>query len=177
MTCKYPGKGVTYLQVWKEGYVPSPLNSTEQQPGGQLANVVYAHDVVRLHTLAVPRSRIRFGAQQQRYIGGQVRVAVESDGSSGSGCGRGCLAVSQAQLTRKSGEPGRLTGWNSTSLHGCGKRYGQTLASTPHTIILLPYNYISSDIYIIITVLDDAKTLYYDELFSIIRKLPKYVLF
>lgn len=55
---------ITHLQVWKERYVPSPLNSTEQQPGGQLTYVVYAHDVVRLHTLAVPRRRIRFGAQQ-----------------------------------------------------------------------------------------------------------------
>jgi len=55
-------RAITHLQVWEEGYVPSPLDSAKQQPGGQLAYVVYAHDVVRLHALAVPRRRVRFGS-------------------------------------------------------------------------------------------------------------------
>lgn len=50
------------LQVREERNVPGPLHGGEEQPGGQLAYVVYAHDVVALYALAVPARGVRFRA-------------------------------------------------------------------------------------------------------------------
>lgn len=71
---------VRHLEIGEEGDVAGPLDGREEEPGGQLANVVDAHDVVaRLHALAVARRRVRLGPQQQRNVTRQVAVrAVEA---------------------------------------------------------------------------------------------------
>ena len=56
----------TDLEVGEEGDVAGPLDGGEEESGGQLADVVDAHDVVgRLHALAVAGRRVRLGPQQQ----------------------------------------------------------------------------------------------------------------
>ena len=53
------------LEVREEGDVPRPFDGAEEQPGGQFADVLDAHDVVRLHAVtAVASARVWFGAQQ-----------------------------------------------------------------------------------------------------------------
>ncbi|GIY52865.1 hypothetical protein CEXT_119861 [Caerostris extrusa] len=69
---------VGHLKVRKERDVPGPLHRTEEQPCGQLADVVDAHNVAGLHALRVPRGRVGFRPQQQRDEAGQVGVTVES---------------------------------------------------------------------------------------------------
>lgn len=67
------GHLVRDLQVREEGDVPGPLDGAEEHPCGQFANVLDAHDVVRLHALAAEAGRgIGLGAKQQRNISGQV---------------------------------------------------------------------------------------------------------
>lgn len=65
------------LQVGEERDVLGPLHGAEQQPGGQLADVLDAHQVVSLHALGPVAGRgVRLGAQQQGDEAGQVGLAV-----------------------------------------------------------------------------------------------------
>jgi len=70
---------VRHLEIGEEGDVPGPFDGGEEEPGGQFADVVDAHDVVgRLHALPVAGRRVRLGPQQQRYVTGQVTVTVQT---------------------------------------------------------------------------------------------------
>lgn len=102
------GHLVRDLQVREEGDVPGPLNGAEEHPCGQFANVLDAHDVVRLHALtAEARRGVGLRAQQQGNISGQVRVAVE-----GVPVGQGKLPV------------GRLGRRHPASLYSCEAHLG-----------------------------------------------------
>ena len=64
---------IGHLEVWKERDVASPLHGAEQQPGGQLADILNPHDVVRcwlrrLHALGRP------SAGRGAVAGGGVRL-------------------------------------------------------------------------------------------------------
>lgn len=72
------GHLVRYLQVREEGDVARPLHGAEQHPGRQLADVLYAHDVVVLQALrAEPGRGVGLGPQQQRDVSRQVGVTLE----------------------------------------------------------------------------------------------------
>lgn len=73
------------LEVGKERDVPRPLDGAEQEPGGQLADVLDAHDVVRLHAVSVAGARVRLGPQQHRNEPGQVAVMTVQRHSVGEG--------------------------------------------------------------------------------------------
>lgn len=53
---------ITYLEIRKKWYIPRPFHSREQQSGRQFAHILNSHDIIRLHTLAISRGGIRFGA-------------------------------------------------------------------------------------------------------------------
>lgn len=104
------GHLVRDLQVREEGDVPGPLNGAEEHPRGQFANVLDAHDVVRLHALAAEARRgVGFRAQQQGNISGQVGVAVEG------------VPVGQRELP-----VGRLGGRHPAPLYSCREERGHS---------------------------------------------------
>ncbi|KFO59833.1 hypothetical protein N302_05767, partial [Corvus brachyrhynchos] len=54
------------LQVGEEGNIAGPLDGAEEQTGGQLTDVLDAHDVVGLHALAaVAGGGVGLGPQQE----------------------------------------------------------------------------------------------------------------
>ncbi|KFM61896.1 hypothetical protein X975_26569, partial [Stegodyphus mimosarum] len=98
---------VGHLKVREERNVPGPLDCAEQQSSSKFADIVDTHNVVGLHTLGVPRRRIRFGPQQQGDKAGQVGMrAIES------------VAVGQCHLAWESmlawGDPPPLYRWAPT---------------------------------------------------------------
>lgn len=99
---------VSDLQFRKKGDVLGPLDGREEEPCRQLTDIVDAHDVVRLHALAVPGRGIRLGAQQQRDVGTQVGMAVVAD------CGTR-ISVGQSELAVQGVARG-LRRWHSASL-------------------------------------------------------------
>lgn len=85
------------LQVGEEGDVLGPLHSTEEQPGGQLADVLDAHQVVSLHALGAVAGRgVGLGPQQQGDEAGQVRLAVVRVGAVAHVLSRAALRVGRA---------------------------------------------------------------------------------
>jgi len=102
------GHLVGHLEFREEGYVLGPLNRREEQSGGQLADVVDAHDVVGLHALAISRGGIRFRPQEQRDVGTEVRVPVEAGDAHG-------IPVGDLVLAMHAGQTG-LCRWNAATL-------------------------------------------------------------
>lgn len=85
------------LQVGEEGDVLGPLHGAEEQPGGQLADVLDAHQVVPLHALGAVAGRgVGLSAQQQGDEAGQVRLAVVRVGAIGHVLSRAALRVGRA---------------------------------------------------------------------------------
>ena len=102
--------GYVYLKIGEERDVACPFDGGEEEPGGQFAYVIDAHDIVgRLHALAVARRGIRFGSQQKRNVAGQVTVrsvqsaVVASQSAADADVAASADAVRQRQLTRKAG--------------------------------------------------------------------------
>ncbi|KGL78940.1 hypothetical protein N309_14323, partial [Tinamus guttatus] len=61
------GHLVGELEVWEEGDALGPLDGTEEEAGGQLADVLDAHDVTGLQALGPVAGRgVGLGPQQQR---------------------------------------------------------------------------------------------------------------
>lgn len=116
------GHLVRDLQVREEGDVPGPLHGAEEHPRGQFANVLDAHDVVRLHALtAEARRGVGLCTQQQGNISGQVRVAVEG------------VPVGQRELP-----VGRLGGRHPAPLYSCREERGHsTVNDQPWSHMLL----------------------------------------
>ena len=98
------GHLVRHLQVREEGDVAGPLHGTEEQAGGQFADVLDAHDVGLLHgAVAEAGCGVGLGPQQHGDEGGQVGVAVEG------------VAVGEGHLARE-----RVLGRrDAATLHGC----------------------------------------------------------
>lgn len=68
---KWPTHLIHELQIGEERDVLGPLNSTEEQPGRQLTDVLNAHQVVSLHALgSVAGCGVGLSAQQQRNEAG-----------------------------------------------------------------------------------------------------------
>lgn len=82
------------LQVREERDVLGPLDSAEEQPGRQLADVLNAHQVVSLHALGpVTGSGVGLRPQQQRNEAGQVGLAVVWVGAVGQVLSGAALGV------------------------------------------------------------------------------------
>lgn len=82
------------LQVGEERDVLGPLDSAEEQPGCQLADVLNAHQVVSLHALGpVTGCGVGLGPQQQRNEAGQVGLAVVWVGAVGQVLSGAALGV------------------------------------------------------------------------------------
>ena len=97
---------IRHLEIRKERDVAGPFDRAEEQAGGQLADVLDAHDVRLLHgAVAEARRRVRLGTQQHGDEGGQVGVAVER------------VAVGEGHLARE-----RVLGrWDAAALDSCGR--------------------------------------------------------
>ncbi len=66
------------LEIRKERDVPRPFHRTEEQTGRQLADVLNAHDVTRLHALvSISGGWIWLGPKQEGYVSGQVALATQ----------------------------------------------------------------------------------------------------
>ena len=117
------------LEVWKERYIPGPLDGTKQQPGGQLADVLDAHEVAaarltgrRRHERAAAAAarralteaaggsraapgRVRLGPQQHRHEARQVAASAAVTHRSAAGAAGG--RVPDHAGRRNGAEPGR----------------------------------------------------------------------
>ena len=117
---------VGHLQVGEEGDAARPLDGREEQARCQLADVLDAHDVRRLHAALVARhrharlaalaavagDRVRLGAQQHRDEARQVRVAGER------------VSVGDQLAGER-----RLAGRDAAALHRCeGQTEGDTVS-------------------------------------------------
>ena len=95
------------LQLGEERDIAGPFNGGEEQAGGQLADVLDAHDVGLLHAVAEPGGRVRLRPQQHGDEAGQIRVPVQRVSS----------------VERHLGMERVLRGWNTTPLDGCSNHH------------------------------------------------------